>query len=87
MFAGSSPDEVDSLKLPYSLTRTMTLGSTHFLAEMITNNLPGSKGRPAHMTDLTAICEQTVKIKYGNLDVSQPYWPSWPITGIAFFAI
>jgi hypothetical protein len=49
----------------------MALGSTQPLTEMSTRNLPGNKGRPAHMTDnLTAICEPIVETKYGSLDVS-----------------
>jgi hypothetical protein len=39
----------------------MALGSTQPLTEMITRNLPGAKGRPAHMADnITAICEPIV---------------------------
>jgi hypothetical protein len=37
------------------------LGSTQPLTEMITRNLPGSKGRPVREADnLTAICEPIV---------------------------
>jgi hypothetical protein len=47
----------------------MALGSTQPLIEMSTRNLPGGKGRSAHKAD--------------NLDVSQPYGPPRPATGVA----
>jgi hypothetical protein len=64
----------------------MALGLTQPLTEMSTRNLPGGgggrgggKGWPAcKADDLTAICEPIV---------SQPYGPSWPVTGVAFYCL
>jgi hypothetical protein len=56
--AGSSPDEVELFNLPNSSSRTMALGSTQPLKEMITRNLPGVKERTERKADkLTAICK------------------------------
>jgi hypothetical protein len=59
---GSIPDEVIGfLNLPNPSSRTMALGSTHPLREMVTRNFPEGKGRPACKAgNLTAICEPIV---------------------------
>jgi hypothetical protein len=42
------------------------------------------KGRPVIKADnFTAICEPTVWVKCGNLNVSQTYGATRPVTGIA----
>jgi hypothetical protein len=47
---------------PNPSSRTMALGSTQPLTEIITRNLPGGKGRSARKADnLTAICEPIVQ--------------------------
>jgi hypothetical protein len=62
-------------QLTYISRRTMVLGSTKPVTEMSTRNLPWGKGRPAREADNSP--------PSGSLDISQPYGPSWPVTGIA----
>jgi hypothetical protein len=61
--ADSIPDEViEFFNRPNLSRRTMALGSTELVTEMISRNLPGGKGRPARKVDnLTAIYEPNVQ--------------------------
>jgi hypothetical protein len=79
---GLSPDEVEFFNLPDPSRHTIALVSNQPLTEMSTRNL--GKGRPARKSDnLTAICELIMWRKCRSLDVSHPYGPSGPVTGIA----
>jgi hypothetical protein len=63
----------------------MALGSTQPLAEMITRNLPGGKGRRARKADNLPPCVSQLSRKYGSLDVLLLCRPPRPVTGIAYF--
>jgi hypothetical protein len=67
----------------------MALASTQPLTEMSTRDLPGVKGSWRVIVTISLPIVSLLSRKCGSLDVSQPYWPPQPVSGIAlpFFSV
>jgi hypothetical protein len=83
---GLIPDEVIGFfNWPNPSSHAIALRLTQPLTEMSTRNLPGAKGSGHIRLTTSSLSVSWFSRKCGSLDVSQPYRPPWPVTGIDFF--